>query len=148
MSMAQQAFMQVKANGDGVVDRRTFVRTVAAGAAGVGMLGWRDAVMLHADELRRQDKACILLFMRGGPSQLETFDPKPGTTNGGPTRAIQTAVPGIQIAEGWDNVARAMRDLAIIRSVSNREGEHQRATYQMHTGYLPLGGVRHPSLGS
>jgi len=146
--MAQQAFMQVKANGDGVVDRRTFVRTVAAGAAGVGMLGWRDAVMLHADELRRQDKACILLFMRGGPSQLETFDPKPGTTNGGPTRAIQTAVPGIQIAEGWDNVARAMRDLAIIRSVSNREGEHQRATYQMHTGYLPLGGVRHPSLGS
>jgi hypothetical protein len=139
--------MHVQTNEHGVLARRTFLRQVAAGA-GLGALGWRDAIALHADELRREAKSCILLFMRGGPSQLETFDPKPDTTNGGPTKAIQTAVPGIQIAEPWTNVARQMEHLAIVRSMQNREGEHQRATYQMHTGYLPMGGVRHPSIGS
>ncbi|MCI0681524.1 MAG: DUF1501 domain-containing protein [Gemmataceae bacterium] len=146
--MTTQTLMHVQTNRDGVVSRRTFFRNVAAGAAGLGVLGWKDALTLHADELRRQGKACILLFMRGGPSQFETFDPKPGHANGGPTTAIDTAVPGIQIAEGWENVARQMRDIAIIRSLNNREGEHQRAVYQMHTGYIPAGGVRHPSIGS
>jgi uncharacterized protein (DUF1501 family) len=139
--------MHVRTGRDGVVSRRTFLRAAAAGAA-VGGLGWKDAVALHADELRRRQMACVLLFMRGGPSQFETFDPKPGHASGGPTRAIDTAVPGIRIAENWTNVAREMRDLAVIRSMTNREGEHQRATYQMHTGYAPLGALRHPSLGS
>ena len=146
--MDHQTLMQVQVNRDGVVNRRTFFRNVAAGAAGLGLLGWKDALTLHADELRRQGKACILLFMRGGPSQFETFDPKPGHENGGPTPAIDTAVPGIRLAEGWTNVARRMQDIAIIRSMNNREGEHQRAVYQMHTGYIPAGGVRHPSIGS
>src|SRR4029077_13941330 len=92
--------------------------------------------------------ACILMFMRGGPSQFETFDPKPGAAPGGPTRAIKPAAPGLQVAEGWSNVARNMGDIAIIRSMTNREGEHQRATYQMHTGYVPTGGVKHPTFGS
>ncbi|MBI3860379.1 MAG: DUF1501 domain-containing protein, partial [Planctomycetia bacterium] len=82
-----------------------------------------------------------------GPSQFETFDPKPGTENGGPTEAIETAVPGIRIAKGWENVARQMHDIALISSMTNKEGEHIRATYQMHTGYVPSGAVRHPSLG-
>ncbi len=143
-----QMLMHLTTNRDGVVSRRTFVRNLALGAAGLGVLGWKDALTLHADELRRQGKACILLFMRGGPSQFETFDPKPGHANGGPTQAIDTAVSGIRIAEGWTRVARAMRDIALIRSMTNREGEHQRAVYQMHTGYIPAGGVRHPSIGS
>jgi Protein of unknown function (DUF1501) len=143
-----QMLMHAHTNRDGVFSRRTFFRNVAAGAAGLGMLGWKDALTLHADELRRQGKACILLFMRGGPSQFETFDPKPGHDNGGPTQAIDTAVSGIRVAEGWTNVARQMRDIALIRSMNNREGEHQRAVYQMHTGYIPAGGVRHPSIGS
>src|SRR5262245_46600475 len=143
-----QMLMHAHTNRDGVVSRRTFFRNVAAGTAGLGVLGWKDALTLHADELRRQGKACILLFMRGGPSQFETFDPKPGHANGGPTQAIDTAVSGIRIAEGWTNVARQMRDIALIRSMNNREGEHQRAVYQMHTGYIPAGGVRHPSIGS
>jgi hypothetical protein len=146
--MNHQTLMHVQVNRDGVVSRRTFFRNVAAGAAGLGLLGWKEAVTLHADELRRQGKACILLFMRGGPSQFETFDPKPGHANGGPTEAIDTAVSAIRIAEGWTNTARQMRDIAIIRSMNNREGEHQRAVYQMHTGYIPAGGVRHPSIGS
>jgi hypothetical protein len=146
--MATQSLTFLKTNGEGVVSRRSFLRTVAVGAAGLGVLGWKDAVALHADELRRQGRACILMFMRGGPSQFETFDPKPGASTGGPTQAIQTAVEGIRIADSWPNVARAMRDIALIRSLNSREGEHQRATYQMHTGYLPIGGVRYPTLGS
>ena len=90
----------------------------------------------------------ILLWMAGGPSQFETFDPKPGTENGGPTTAIDTAVPGIQIAAGWEKTAEQMQDIALIRSMTNREGNHQRATYQLHTGYIPSGSVKHPSFAS
>src|SRR4051812_14943730 len=146
--MNRQMLMQVTTNRDGVSSRRTFFRNVAAGAAGLGVLGWKEALTLHADELRRQGKACILLFMRGGPSQFETLDPKPGHANGGPTQSIQTAVTDIRIAEGWTNVAREMNRIAIIRSMNNREGEHQRAVYQMHTGYAPLAALRYPSIGS
>jgi Protein of unknown function (DUF1501) len=145
--MALQTLTQVQTNRDGVVSRRSFLRSVAAGAA-VGALGWKDALTLHAQQLQQRGQSCILLFMRGGPSQFETFDPKPGHANGGPTQAIETAVPGIRIAEGWTNVAREMRDIAIVRSMNNREGEHQRAVYQMHTGYLPLAALRYPSIGS
>src|SRR6516225_2588582 len=137
-----QSLMHIRTNGDGVLSRRTFLRDVAIGAAGAGLLGWKDAVALHADDLRHRGMACILLFMRGGPSQLETFDPKPGVANGGSTRAIDTTVNGIRIAEPWTNVARNMRDIALVRSMTSREGEHQRATYQMRTGYIPIGGVR------
>ena len=146
--MTMQSLMHVQTNREGVISRRSFLRNVGIGTAGLGFLGWKDAVALSADDLRRRGMACILLFMRGGPSQLETFDPKPGVPNGGPTRAIDTAVNGIRVAEPWTNVARNMRDIALIRSLTSREGEHQRATYQMHTGYIPVGGVRFPSIGS
>ena len=143
--MSFQALMQVQTGSSGVMTRRTFVRCLAAGA---GLLGWKDAVALHADELRQRGLACILLFMRGGPSQFETFDPKPGTPNGGPTEAIATAVSGIRVAASWPRVAAAMKDIALIRSMTNKEGEHQRAAYQLHTGYAPTGSVKYPSLGS
>jgi uncharacterized protein (DUF1501 family) len=86
--------------------------------------------------------------MRGGPSQFETFDPKPGSKNGGPTKAIDTAASGIRIAESWEKVAKVMGEVALIRSVTNREGEHQRAAFQLHTGYAPGGGVKYPSMGA
>jgi hypothetical protein len=143
--MSLQTLMQVQTSADGVVSRRTFLRRAAAGAAGLGLF---ETLTAHAQELRRRDMACILLFMRGGPSQFETFDPKPGHANGGSTQAIDTAVNGIRLAAGWTNVAREMRDIAIIRSMNSREGEHQRAVHQMHTGYLPAGGVRFPNIGA
>ena len=146
--MTLQSLMHVRTDGAGVVSRRTLLRSFTVGAAGLAGLGWKDAMTLNAEELRRRGMACILLFMRGGPSQLETFDPKPGTPNGGPTKAISTSVPGIEIAEHWAKVAQVMKDLALIRSVTNKEGEHQRATYQLHTGYIPGGGLKHPSMGS
>ena len=103
---------------------------------------------LQAAELRKQGKSMILLWMGGGPSQFETFDPKPNHANGGETRAISTSVSGIQIAQGWEKTAAVIDDLAIIRSMTNKEGSHPRATYQMHTGYIPSGSVKHPSLAA
>ena len=147
-NMTLQSVMQVQTGRDGVLNRRTFLRNVGASAAGLGLLGWKEAVTAQADELRKQGLACILLFMRGGPSQFETFDPKPGVTNGGPTKDLATATPGIRIAEPWNNVGKVMSDIAVIRSMTSKEGEHQRATYQMHTGYVPSGAVKHPSIGS
>jgi uncharacterized protein (DUF1501 family) len=146
--MTLQSLMHVRTSREGVLSRRSFLRTLAAGAAGMGAFGWKDTLTLHADEMRKQGLACILLFMRGGPSQLETFDPKPGHANGGPTKAIPTAVSGIEIAEHWPNVAKGMKDIALIRSMTNKEGEHQRAAYQLHTGYVPGGAVKYPSLGA
>ncbi|HZT79777.1 MAG TPA: DUF1501 domain-containing protein [Gemmataceae bacterium] len=132
----------------GQLSRRAFLRTAAAGAAGVSALGWMDAVRLQAEELRKKGLSCILLFMQGGPSQFETFDPKPGASTGGPTRAIDTAVPGVQIAEHWPEMAKQMKDVALIRSMNSREGNHPRAQFLLHTGYVPSGSVKYPSFGA
>ncbi|MFY9256270.1 MAG: DUF1501 domain-containing protein [Fuerstiella sp.] len=128
--------------------RRRFLQTVSAGAIASCGLGFRDLMAVEAENLRKRGKAMILLWMQGGPSQFETFDPKPGIENGGPTEAIQTSASGIQIADNFPNVARIMNDVALIRSMTNKEGSHPRATYQMHTGYVPSGSVKHPSLAS
>src|SRR5438067_5685759 len=128
----RQAWVKVRVSGAGALSRRGFLRWVGAGAAGYAGLNWLDRLALHADELRKARKACILLWMAGGPSQFETFDPKPGTENQGPTRTIPTAVPGIQIAEHWTSLAGIAKDLAIIRSMTSREGNHGRATYLLH----------------
>ena len=138
---------QLKPHGNGF-SRRSFFYRVSAGALAAGTLSLRDLMTLQAAELRKQGKSVILLWMGGGPSQFETFDPKPGTTNGGPTEAISTSVPGIKIAQGWDETAKVMDDIAIICSMTNREGSHPRATYQMHTGYIPSGSVKHPSFAA
>lgn len=132
----------------GALSRRRFLHTVSASALAAGCLGFTDLVSLRAEDLRKQGKSMILLWMQGGPSQFETFDPKPGHENGGPTQAINTAVSGIQIAEFWPNVAKTMGDITLIRSMTNKEGNHQRASYQLHTGYVPAGSLKHPSLGA
>jgi hypothetical protein len=135
-------------NADGAVSRRGFMRWVAAGSAAIGGLRWSDYLSAFAGELKQQKRACILLWMAGGPSQFETFDPKPGADTQGPTKAIPTSVPGIQIAEHWLRTAKVMNDLAIIRSMTSKEGNHGRATYLLHTSYPPSGGIVHPGFGS
>ena len=132
----------------GGLNRRSFLHGVSTGAVAAGTLGFTDLMSLQAAELRRQGRSMILLWMAGGPSQFETFDPKPDHENSGPTTAINTSVSGIQIARGWDQTAQVMDDIAIIRSMTNREGQHPRASYQLHTGYVPSGSVKHPSFAS
>jgi hypothetical protein len=146
--MLDKTIVTVAMDGRGVLSRRGFLRGIGLGAAGLSALSFTDLMALGADDLRQRQMACILLWMNGGPSQLETFDPKPGTEHGGDTQAIDTAVPGIKIASAWEKTAQAMKDITLIRSMTNREGNHQRATYQLHTGYTPTGSVKHPSFGS
>jgi uncharacterized protein (DUF1501 family) len=144
----QQTCVEVRVTRDGALSRRGFLRLAGVGAFGLAGLGWLDCLTLHADELRKARRSCILLWMAGGPSQFETFDPKPGAETQGPTRAIPTAVPGLQIAEHWQRTAAVAGDLAVIRSMTSREGNHGRATYLLHTGYAPSGGIVHPGFGS
>jgi hypothetical protein len=148
MNGQPQTFVNVRMNSDGALSRRGFLRWLGAGSAGLAGMGWLDRLTLHAEELRKTQKACILLWMAGGPSQFETFDPKPGAETQGPTRAVPTAVPGFTIAEHWQKVAGITRELAVIRSMTSKEGNHGRATYLLHAGYSPSGGIVHPGIGS
>ena len=148
--LTESSLVQVAMDHRGVVGRRGFLKSLGLGAAGVlaAPLGLGDLMSLRADELRKRDTACILLWMAGGPSQMETFDPKPGTANGGETKTIETAVPGVHIAQGWEPLAGSMKDIALIRSMTNKEGNHQRADYHLHTGYIPTATLKHPNIGA
>src|SRR3982751_6795900 len=106
MTLNLELHIQARTNCDCVVHRRDFLRVAAATGAAAGLMSWTDAICLSADDLRKRGMACILLWMGGGPSQFETFSPKPGHENGGETKAISTAVPGIQIAEHYPELAK------------------------------------------
>jgi RNA polymerase sigma factor (sigma-70 family) len=93
-------------------------------------------------------RSVILLWMSGGPSQIDTFDPKPGHANGGPFKPIPTATKGIQISEHLPRLAKHSNHLALIRSLQHGEGDHLRASYLMRTGYVHQPGIEHPGLGS
>src|SRR5262249_12940398 len=138
----RQTWVKARVGEAGCISRRGFL-----GAAGLAGLGWSSFLAAHAEEMREARKACILLWMAGGRSQFETFDPKPGADTQGPTRAIPTAAPGVAIAEHWSRTASITSDLAIIRSMTSKEGNHGRATYLLHTGYAPSGGIVHPGIG-
>ncbi|MCH2123193.1 MAG: DUF1501 domain-containing protein [Pirellulaceae bacterium] len=138
----------VTVNRQGRVVRRDFLRAIPLAGLAAGTLNWSDAMTVGAEDLRQQGTACILLWMQGGPSQFETFSPKPNHENGGETRAIPTSVSGIHIAENLPEIATKMDDLCLIRSMNSREGSHPRASYLMHTGYLPTASVKYPSIGS
>ncbi|MEZ4446446.1 MAG: DUF1501 domain-containing protein [Polyangiaceae bacterium] len=104
----------------------------------------------HAEETASGERgmSLIVLWLQGGPSQLETFDPKPGLPIGGPTRAIPTSVSGLSIAHHLPQIAEQMRHLALIRSVVGEEGDHERASILLKTGRRPEVALTHPSLGA
>jgi hypothetical protein len=93
-------------------------------------------------------KSLIVLWLDGGPSQLETFDPQPGGAIGGPTQAIPTAAPGLRIAAGLPRLAEQMHTIALVRSMTSKEGDHERGRYLLKTGYRMNPTVVHPSLGA
>ena len=83
------------------------------------MSPWFPALAEQAATDPARQRSCILLWMSGGPSQLDTFDPKPEHENGGEFKPIDTSVPGIQICEHLPKIAQQMQDMAIIRSMVN-----------------------------
>ncbi len=131
------------------ISRRSFVKTGISSFLGlIAMQHFGADSLAQLEDVVPRAKHCIVLFMSGGASQLDTFDPKPGTQNGGPFAAIPTSANGIQVSEHLPNVAEQAHHLSIIRSMVSREGNHERARYLLHTGYAPGGAVRHPTLGS
>jgi hypothetical protein len=97
--------------------------------------------------LNAQAEAVIVLWLAGAPSQFETFSPKPKSKNGGLTKAIQTNVNGIEIADNFPLLSQQMDKITLIRTLTSKEGNHARASYLMHTSYPPTGVVKHPSFG-
>jgi uncharacterized protein (DUF1501 family) len=91
--------------------------------------------------------ACILLWLNGGPSHIDTFDPKPSRSTGGPFKAIRTRAPSMMLSEHLPRLAERANEIALVRSMSSKEGNHGRAQYYVHTGYAPNATLVHPSLG-
>ena len=75
--------------------------------------------------------------MGGGPSTIDIWDLKPGAATGGPFKPISTSADGVQICEHMPMMAKQMHHMAIVRSMSTREADHDRGRYYMHTGYVP-----------
>jgi hypothetical protein len=129
------------------LDRRRFL---SAAVAGVSLSGWLGRLAAAAPEGQRP-KSCILLWMAGGPSHIDTFDPKPEAPAEirGEFQAIETSVSGIRISEHFPRVARLMQHAAILRGMNTLESDHKLATYHLHTGYQNrAGAVAFPSLGA
>lgn len=128
------------------LNRRHFL---AAGASSLAWLTPLGTWLARASEKSRAPaKSVIVLWLGGGPSQLETFDPKPGTNIAAGTKGIPTAAKGVQLAVGLERLAEQMNHVALVRSLWSKEGDHERGTYALKTGYRPDPTVTHPSLGA
>jgi uncharacterized protein (DUF1501 family) len=137
------------AHGTHALERRGFLKL--AGVAGLGWLTPIGELLARAADKKPSADAAqsvIVLWMAGGPSQLETFDPHPDTMIAGGTKGIATAVKGVQLAEGLERLAEQMADISLIRSLVSKEGDHERGAYTMKTGYRPDPTIVHPSLGA
>ena len=122
------------------MNRRSFL-------TGFSSLPLVNMMSLKADELRKNNKSAILLWMGGGPSTMDIWDLKPNAPTGGQFRPISTT-GDVEICEHMPLMAKQMHNMAIVRSMSTREADHMRGRYYMHTGYVPNQNIEHPSYGA
>jgi len=146
----------------GGFDRRTFMHLGLGAATAIGCPSLGLRVAFGDDEKGAgakkssamrlpgfgKAKHVIVLYMSGGPSHIDTWDPKPGRPTGGPFKPAKTKVDGIEIGQHLPKMASQMERFSIVRSMNSGEGSHERARYLLHTGYLPAGPVRHPDFGA
>lgn len=131
------------------LSRRSMLRNSVGGFLGFALARQaRPELLLAQEGTRAAGKSLIILWMIGGPSQFETWSPLEGRDNGGPTKALETSVKGIHYADNMKVCATQAQHIAVVRSMSSREGSHERGRYLLHTGYVPTGTVAHPSIGS
>ena len=129
--------------------RRMFLEgSMSTGAASVASFNGLFSIPALADETKRHGKKCILLWLCGAPSQFETWDPKPGTSTGGPFGAISTMLPGIQISQLMPKCATIMDRLAVIRNMKTAPKEHFQAIDALTRGNKPRPPFVRPVLGS
>src|SRR5262249_38050309 len=131
-----------------ILSRRDWLKLSAVGFVGASASGWLEAFAADAAGHPQRRRSCILLWMNGGPSQMDTFDLKPDTSNGGPFKEILTSAPGLRISEHLPKIAKFGDRMAVVRSMSTKEGDHERATFYLRTGYLPTGPIQYPPVGA
>lgn len=129
-----------------LIARRQFLGTMAGGFV-VGGLGALTSPAM-AKQLENQQMRVVVVYMSGGLSQLESWDPKPKTDTGGPFRAIPTSVPGTHICELLPKTALHMDKLALVRSINTKNGDHGKGRYQMTYGRNKMPGVEYPHIGA
>ncbi len=139
----------------GEITRRDFAAKTASSLLGVGLLGQSMtsksfAAFENSSKLKQVPTAknVIYLYMSGGQTHLDTWDPKPGTATGGPTKAIKTSADGVQLAENLPLTAKQMHHGTVIRSLTSTQGAHEQGNYMMHTSYELRGTIRHPGMGA
>ena len=128
--------------------RRLFLQGSLAGAASVASFQSLFSVPAFAESAKARGKRCILLWLCGAPSQFETWDPKPGSSFGGPFGSIQTSIPGLHISELMPRTATIMDQLTLVRSMSTEPNEHFQAIDMMTRGEAPRPPFTRPLLGS
>jgi uncharacterized protein (DUF1501 family) len=130
-----------------LLERRKFLGTLA-GAAGMSAIGFPRVLQAAMPELASTQKHILVIWLAGGLSQLESWDPKPKTDTGGPFRAIPTSVPGTHISELLPYTAKQMHHLSIVRSINTKEDDHGRGHYCMTTGRRQDPVADYPHLGA
>jgi len=132
---------------DHSVSRRSFLGTTALGTTAALGAGGFASGMANA-ELAKAQKRVLVIFLSGGVSQLETWDPKPNTDTGGPFKAISTSVPGTHFSELLPHTAKQAHRLAIVRSLNSVSDDHGIGAKIMLTGRKPEAGVEYPHIGA
>ena len=127
-------------------DRREMFRHLGLGLMGSTCASWLPALAEQVAADPRRKRHCILLWMSGGPTQTDTFDMKPGHNNGGEFKEIATRAPGLRFSEHLPKLAEHGERIAVIRSLTTKEGDHERGTYLVRTGQPPMGPVAYPSI--
>ena len=115
--------------------RRAFLKGALVTGGGLIVPNWGGLVHSRAvaAEAQKRGKRCILLWMNGGASQIDTFDMKPGRPTGGPFRPIQSKVTGLQVCEYLPKMAEQIDKLAVVRSMRTQSPDHPDGIYHMHT---------------
>lgn len=134
---------------DGLVrfTRRSLIKSSTLTAGGIWLTQLAERLAI-AGEKSSQPKSLLMIWLQGGPSQLETFDPHAGTRIGGDVKAISTSLKGIEIADTMPATAEQLHHACLVRSMISKEGDHERATYHLKTGWRPDPTVIHPSIGA
>ncbi len=118
--------------------RREFLRTGAVSVGGASVAGWFAPTAQAIAANRKKTRSVILLWMSGGPATIDLWDLKPGHANGGPFKDIATNAPGLRISEHLPTIASFGQELAIVRGMSTKEGDHTRASFNLRTGQLQV----------
>jgi uncharacterized protein (DUF1501 family) len=128
--------------------RRSLLQSSALAAGGLWLTQLAERLAVASESKSSPPKSLLMIWLQGGPSQLETFDPHAGTRIGGQVKAIPTTQKGIELADTLPATAEQLHHACLVRSMISKEGDHERATYHLKTGWRPEPTVIHPSIGA